>query len=111
MGQPLTTDNVGDYFAEAFKEVAIPAFENLTIELNKVKNRLGGVEKRLDGVEERLGSVEEDLKDVKEDMATKEGLKKLEDTLTKRMDKMSDVQSNFNERIEKLEDHSPIKFA
>jgi len=29
MGQPLTTDNIGDYFAEAFREVAMPAFENL----------------------------------------------------------------------------------
>jgi len=69
------------------------------------------VKKRLTGVEERLGNVEDDLKEVKEDMATKDDLKKLETTLTKRMDRMSDVQLNLTERIETLESQSPVTFA
>lgn len=108
MGQPLTTDNIGPYlsdaFAEAFKEVALPAFENLTAEMN-------GVKIRLDNIEERLDNVEEDLKDVKKDMANKDDLKQLESRLTKRMDRMSDVQTNLNDRVEALESESPIKFA
>lgn len=111
MGQPLTTDNIGDYFAEAFRELVLPPLENLTVEMNGVKNRLSGVEKILNSVEERLGNVEGDLKEVKEDMATKEDLKKLETVLTKRMDRMSDVQTNLNDRVEALESKSPVAFA
>lgn len=111
MGQPLTTDNIGDYFAEAFKEVAMPAFENLTNKVEGLESEMKDVKKRLSGVEERLGNVEEGLKEVKEDITTKEDLKKLEITLTKRMDRMSDVQSNLNERVETLESQSPIAFA
>lgn len=111
MGQPLTTDNIGDYFVEAFKEVAMPAFENLTNKVEGLESEMKDVKKRLSGVEERLCNVEEDLKEVKEDMATKEDLKKLETTLTKRMDRMSDVQTNLNDRVESLESASPVKFA
>jgi len=104
MGQPLTTDNIGDYFVEAFKEVAMPAFENLT-------GKVEGLENDMKDVKNRLGDVEEGLKEVKEDMATKDDLKKLEITLTKRMDRMSDVQSNLNERVETLESQSLVAFA
>ena len=69
------------------------------------------VKKRLTGVEERLGNVEDDLKEVKEDMATKDDLKKLETTLTKRMDRMSDVQTNLLERVETLESQSSAVYA
>ena len=104
MGQPLTTDNIGDYFVEAFKEVAMPVFENLT-------SKVEGLENDMKDVKNRLGDVEEGLKEVKEDMATKDDLKKLEITLTKRMDRMSDVQSNLNERVETLESQSLVAFA
>lgn len=115
MGQPLTTDNIGPYlsdaFAEAFKDVCLPAFNTITEDINVLKTDMKDVKKRLSGVEEGLGNVEEDLKEVKEDMATKDDLKKLETTITKRMDRMSDVQSNLDERVETLESHSPIAFA
>ena len=38
-------------------------------------------------------------------------LEKLETTLAKRMDRMSDVQSNLIERVETLESQSPVAFA
>lgn len=115
MGQPLTTDNIGPYlsdaFAEAFRDVCLPAFNTITEDINVLKTDMKDVKKRLGGVEERLGNVEEDLKEVKEDMATKEDLKKLETALTKRMDRMSDVQTNLNDRVEALESESPVAFA
>ena len=104
MGQPLTTDNIGDYFAEAFREVALPAFENLTNKVEILATDMKNVKKRLGGVEERLSEVEKN-------MATKDDLKKLETTLTKRMDRMSDVQLDLVERVEDLESKSPIAFA
>lgn len=115
MGQPLTTDNIGPYlsdaFVEAFNDVCLPAFNSIAKDIDTLKIDMKDVKNRLGNVEERLGSVEEDLKEVKDDMATKEDLKKLEITLTKRMDRMSDVQTNLNDRVEALESESPIKFA
>lgn len=108
MGQPLTTDNIGPYlsnaFAEAFNDVCLPAFNSISEEINTLKTDMKDVKKR-------LGNVEDELKEVKEDMATKEDLKKLETTLTKRMDRMSDVQTNLIERVETLESQSPTAFA
>ncbi len=111
MGQPLTTDNIGSYFAEAFREVAMPAFENLTNKVGGLETDMKDVKKRLTGVKKRFDNVEENLNEIKEDMATKDDLKKLETTLTKRMDRMSDVQLNLTERIETLESQSPVTFA
>ena len=111
MGQPLTTDNIGDYFAKAFEDVAIPAFNNITEKLGNLESDVKTLKTDMKDVKSRLGNVEEDLKEVKEDMVTKEDLKKLETTLTKRMDRMSDVQANLNDRVEALESESPIAFA
>lgn len=104
MGKPLTTDNIGEYFADAFREVVLPGLNNLTSDVDELKVDMKDVKKR-------LGGVEDGLEDVKKDMATKDDLKKLEDTLTKRMDRMNDVQSNLNERVEALESESPVVFA
>ena len=104
MRKTLSTDDIGSYFADAFREVALPALNDITEKIEVLQTDMKDVKSRLGNVEERLGNVEEN-------MATKEDLKKLETTLTKRMDRMSDVQSNLNERIENLEGDSPVKFA
>lgn len=104
MGKTLSTDDIGSYFADAFREVALPA-------LNDITEKIEVLQTDMKDVKSRLGNVEEGLKEVKEDMATKEDLKKLETALTKRMDRISDVQSNLNERVEALESESPIAFA
>lgn len=92
MGKTLSTDDIGSYFADAFREVALPAFNNITEKLVNLESDVKTLKSDMKDVKGRLGNVEEGLKEVKEDMVTKEDLKKLETTLTKRMDRMSDVQ-------------------
>lgn len=100
--KPLTTSNFGKIFADTVHETLIPALDNITEKIEVLQTDMKDVKKR-------LGNVEDGLKEVKEDMATKDDLKKLEDTLTTRMDRMGDVQSDLTERVEELE--SPTVFA
>ncbi|HCR35507.1 hypothetical protein A2130_01710 [Candidatus Woesebacteria bacterium GWC2_33_12] len=104
MSKTLSTDDIGGYFADAFHEVALPA-------LNDITEKIEVLQIDMKDVKSRLGNVEERLENVEENMATKDDLEKLETTLAKRMDRMSDVQSNLIERVETLESQSPVAFA
>lgn len=106
MGQPLTTDNIGEYFSTAFantfKEAVLPGLDTMANDINTLKTGMENVEKRLSGVEDRLG-------DVEKNMATNDDLKNLENRLNTRLKAINDVQSNLTERVETLE--SPMVFA
>lgn len=87
MRQPLTTDNIGEYFSTAFantfKEVVLPGLDTMATNIESLKTNVGVLKTSMKNVEKRLGDVEERLDDVEKNMATKDDLKNLERRILK----------------------------